>query len=168
MVYVVGYFTVPDAVVTVIAYLHIISAMGWLGGALLFTSALAPGVRRMSQAGTVEFFAVVAPRLTRYFLVVVVSTVIFGPLLFLTIPDESPLIYGGMASGLAAFLLVMSEVPVFGRLTKTAQEMLKTGHSGQLLNQYQKDLRRAGISTVATVVLLVVALMFMVYSGYPF
>ncbi len=122
----------------------------------------------MSQSGTAEFFAVVAPKLTRYFLVVVVSTVIFGPLLFLTIPDESPLIYGGIASGLAAFLLVMSEVPVFGRLTKMAQEMLKSSHSGPLPDQYQKDLRRAGISTVATVVLLVVALMFMVYSGYPF
>ncbi len=163
-----GYFTVPDVLVTVIAYLHIISAMGWLGGAILFTSALTPGVRRMSQAANIEFFAIVVPRLTRYFLIVVFSTVIFGPLLFLTIPDESPLIYGGIAAGLTAFLLVLSEVPVFRRLTSMAQEMLKSGHSGPPPAEYVKALRRAGISTVATVVLLVVALMFMVYSGYPF
>ncbi len=163
-----GYLAVPDALVTVIAFFHIISAMGWLGGAILFTSALAPGVRRMSPAASVEFFAVVVPRLTRYFLIVIFSTVIFGPLLFLTIPDESHYIYGGIATGLAAFLLVLSEVPNFNRLVTMAQEMLKSGHSGPPPAEYVRLLRKVGITTVATVILLVVTLIFMVYSGYPF
>ncbi len=142
--------------------------MGWLGGGILFTSALAPGVRRLSPAASIEFFAVVVPRLTKYFLVVVFSTVIFGPLLFLTIPDESPLVYGGMATGLTAFLLVLSEVPRFRRIVGMAQEMVKNGHSGPPPAEYLREVRRVGISTVATVLLLVVTLMFMVYSGYPF
>ncbi len=163
-----GYFTVPDALVTVIAFFHIISAMGWLGGGILFTSALAPGVRRLSPAASIEFFAVVVPRLTRYFFMVVFSTVIFGPLLFLTIPDESPLIYGGIATGLTAFLLVLSEVPRFRRIVRMAQGMMKSGQSGPPPAEYLKEVRRVGISTVVTVLLLVVTLMFMVYSGYPF
>ncbi len=158
----------PDALVTVIAFFHIISAMGWLGGAILFTSALAPGVRRLSPGASIEFFAVVVPRLTRYFLIVVFSTVLFGPLLFLTIPDESQLIYGGMATGFTAFILVLSEVPNFNRLVRMAQEMMRSGHSGPPPAEYVSLLRRVGITTVATVILLVATLMFMVYSGYPF
>lgn len=163
-----GYFSVPDMLVTVIAFFHIISAMGWLGGAILFTSALTPGVRRLSPAASVEFFAVVVPRLTRYFLIVVFSTVIFGPLLFLTIPDESQYIYGGIATGFTAFLIVLSEVPSFNRLVGMAQEMLKSGHSGPPPDEYVRLLRRVRITTLATVILLVATLMFMVYSGYPF
>ncbi len=163
-----GYVEVPAFVVTVIAFFHIISAMGWLGGGILFTSALAPGVRRMSPAASIEFFAVVVPRLTKYFYAVVFSTVIFGPLLFLTIPDESSFIYGGIATGLTAFLLVLSEVPTFRKLTRMAQDMQKSGHPGPPPTDYLKALRRVGISTMVTVLLLVATLVFMVYSGYPF
>ena len=163
-----GLLEVPTAVVTVIAFFHIVSAMGWLGGGILFVSTLAPGIRRMSPAASVEFFAVVVPSLTRYFLVVVMSTVTFGPLLFLTIPDESPLIYGGMATGLTAFLIVISEVPTFGKLSRMAQEMMKNGIHGPPSPEYLKGLKRVGRSTLVTIILLLATLVFMVYSGYPF
>ncbi len=75
---------------------------------------------------------------------------------------------GGIATGLTAFLLVLSEVPPFRRIVRMAQEIMKTGQSGPPPAEYLKEVRRVGTSTVVTVLLLVVTLMFMVYSGYPF
>ena len=163
-----AFFTVPDVLVTILAYLHIISAMGWLGGAILFTSGLAPGIRGLSQSANLEFFATAVPRLGNYFLVVATSTVIFGPALLLTIPDYSPFVYAGMATGFTAYLVVLIDARMFARVSRMAKEMIKSGHSGPPPAEYLKALREGRVGTLATVLLLVVTLIFMVYSGFPF
>ena len=43
-----SYVDVPSVVITIFAYLHIISAMGWLGCGVLFVSTLAPATGKMS------------------------------------------------------------------------------------------------------------------------
>ena len=163
-----SYIVVPDIVITIFAYLHIISAMGWLGGAILFTSAVGPGLRGMSPAAGLEFFAMAVPRLSWYFLLVATSTVIFGPFLLLTISDYSPSVYFGMATGLTAYLVMLTDFRLFGRISRMAKEIMKSGQSGPPPAEYLKTLRVGRISTLATVLLLVATLMFMVYSGFPF
>ena len=162
-----SYVAVPSFLVTVFAYLHILSAIGWLGGAILFVSSVAPLVRRMSPPATLEFLATVVPRVTRFFLIIATSTVIFGPLLLLTIPDFTPVLWVGVALGLAAYIDALFTVWTFTKLTKTAKEMLKNRQAGPPPPTFLRQLRIGGIGTVTIVLLLTVTLMFMVYSAYP-
>src|SRR5437016_7683802 len=43
---------VAAVVVTVLAYLHVLAAMGWLGGAILVVSSIVPGLRSLSPAAS--------------------------------------------------------------------------------------------------------------------
>lgn len=163
-----SYVGVPDVLVTVFAYLHIISAMGWLGAAILFVSTLAPATADLSSAARLEFLARVVPKMTRYFLVAATSTIVFGPALLVTIPDYSPFIDVGILTGLAAYLVMLYDVRLFGKVSKMAKDMLQGAPSGSPSPEFLRLLREGRMSTILTVVLLVVTLMFMVYSGYPF
>lgn len=163
-----SYLGVPDVVVTIFAYLHIISAMGWLGAAILFVSTLTPATGKLSPASRLEFLATVVPKMSRYFLMVATSTIVFGPALLATIPDYSPYLYVGIATGLAAYLVMLFDVRLFGRISKMAQEMMAGGKTGNPPPEFLRLIREGRMSTILTVLLLVVTLMFMVYSGYPF
>ncbi len=163
-----SFVAVPSYLVTVFAYLHILSAIGWLGGAILFVSSVAPMVRRMSPPATLEFLATVVPRVTRFFLIIATSTVISGPLLLLTIPDFSPILQVGIVLGLAAYLVALFTIWTFTKLTKTAKEMVKGGRAGPPPPEFLQQLKVGGIGTATIVLLLTVTLMFMVFSGYPF
>ncbi len=157
---------VPDIIVVVFAYLHIISAMAWLGGALLFTSALAPSTSRLSRLARLEFLATAIPRLTIYFFAAATSAIVFGFALFITIPDFSQYLYVGMATAAAAYVLIVTEIPVFTRIGDRARALGAEGSTSSLAADLAKDMKRGRISTVTTVLLLAVTLMFMVYSGF--
>ncbi len=125
-----SFVAVPSFLVTVFAYLHIFFAIGWFGGAILFVSAVAPMVRRMSPAASLEFLATVVPRVTRFFLIIATLAVIFGPLLFLTIPDFSSVLYVGIVLGFAGYLDALFTVWTFSKLTKTAKEIVNGRRAG--------------------------------------
>lgn len=163
-----AYFGVPDIVVTIFAYLHILSAISWLGAALLFTSTLAPGIRKMSTAAYLEFMTTVVPRMTRYFAMAATSTVVFGPFLLATIPAYSPLLQVGILTGLAAYVEVLYEIPTFRKIARLSQELKQAGHTGPLPAEFKKALRKGRNGTILTVALLLTTLVFMVYSAYPF
>lgn len=163
-----SYVSVPSIIVTAIAYLHILSAIGWLGGAILFVSTVAPMVQRMSPPATLGFLATVVPRVSRFFLIIATSAIITGPLLLLTIPDFSPVLWVGIVLGLAAYLVALFTIWTFTKLTKTAKEMVKGGRAGPPPPEFLRQLKVGGIGTVTIVLLLTVTLMFMVYSGYAF
>ncbi len=163
-----SFVDVPGAVVTIFAYLHIISAVGWLGAAILFVSTLAPATGKLSAAARLEFLATVVPKMSRYFLMVATSTVVFGPALLLTIPDYSPYLYVGIATGLSAYLVVLYDVRLLGRVSRMATEMIDSSHKDPPPPEFLRLLKEGRMSTILTVLLLVVTLMFMVYSGYPF
>lgn len=163
-----SYLGVPDVVVTVLAYLHIISAMAWLGAAILFVSTLAPATKLLSRSAYLEYLATVTPRMSRFFFMVATSAVVFGVALLLTIPDFSPYIGVGIATGAAAYIAMLADVRTAAKVSHIAGEMVKGGQTGFPSAELARELRMIRIGTVSTVVLLVVTLMFMVYSGYPF
>src|SRR2546428_12973562 len=69
---------VAPIVITILAYLHIISAMGWLGGAVLFVLAVAPGLRALSPTARLEFLSKVGPRAVRFFIGSSTPPIAFG------------------------------------------------------------------------------------------
>ncbi len=156
--------------ITVLAYLHIISAMGWLGGAVLFVSVLAPGLRSLSPMASMEFLSKVGPRATRFFIGTSTATVVFGlSLLYADLSVLSTDIYVGLTLGLIAYLdAMLVTVPGFRKADYLAKEKLASGQAGPPPPEFAKALRRGGLGVATVVVLLVITLMFMVASGFPF
>lgn len=73
-----------------------------------------------------------------------------------------------VATGLTAYLTVIWEVRHFTKISRMAKDAMKSGQTGPPPAEFLKGLRMGRISTLATVLLLAITLMFMVYSGYPF
>jgi uncharacterized membrane protein len=160
---------VAPIVVTVLAYLHIISAMGWLGGAVLFVSVLAPGLRSLTSSASLEFLAKVGPKSTRFFAFAATATIVFGLALLLAIPEllGTPLVFG-IGLGLVAYLTAVLTMLSFRKVDDIANEILAGKRQGPPPPEFTKALRRGGLSVTATTLLLVLALIFMVTAGFPF
>src|SRR2546425_6735368 len=95
---------VAPIVITILAYLHIISAMGWLGGAVLFVSAVAPGLRSLSPMARLEFLSKVGPRATRFFIGSSTAPIVFRLLLLFSFPRAfSTTINVGLTLGLISY-----------------------------------------------------------------
>jgi hypothetical protein len=159
---------VAPIVITVLAILHILFAMGWLGGAILFVSSIAPGIRSMSPAATLEFLSKVGPRSTRFFAAFATLTIVFGLALLSTVDGLATSINYGIAFGLAAYLTAIVTILSFRKADHIAKEILASGKTGPPPPDLTKALTRGGISVGITVLLLVVALIFMVATGFPF
>jgi len=144
--------------------------MGWLGGAVLFVSVLAPGLRALSPMANLEFLSKVGPRAARFFIGTATSTIVFGLALLASLPGlATTSIYAGLSIGLVAYLdAMLVAVPAFRKADHMAQEMLASGQAGPPSPEFVKALRRGGIGVATVVVLLVITLVFMVYAGFPF
>src|SRR2546428_8522807 len=99
---------VAPIVITILAYLHISSAMGWLGGAVLFVSVVGPGLRSLSPMARLEFLAKIGPGATRFFIGSSTATIVFGLALLFAFPGaSSTTITAGLTLGLIAYLVAM-------------------------------------------------------------
>ncbi|MDA4128948.1 MAG: hypothetical protein OK422_05800 [Thaumarchaeota archaeon] len=160
---------VAPIIITVLAYLHIISAIGWLGGAVLFVSVVAPGLRSLSPTARLEFLSKIGPKATRFFAGTSTATIVFGLALLFSSDVSGTNINVGLTLGLIAYLVAL--VVAFPALTKAdhlAKEALASGQAGPPSPELAKALKRGGLGVVVVVLLLVVTLMFMVASGFPF
>ena len=158
-------------VITILAYLHIISAMGWLGGAVLFVSAVAPGLRSLSPTARLEFLSKVGPRAVRFFIGSSTATIVFGLALLFSFPGAfSTTITAGLTFGLIAYLdAILVSIPSLRKADHLAKEMLASGQAGGPPSpELAKALKRGGIGATTVVVLLVITLIFMVTAGFPF
>ncbi len=155
-------------IVTVLAYLHVIFAVGWMGGAILFLSVVTPGARTLSPGALLEFITKVVPRSTRYFAVVATATVIFGLGLAIALPGifGTTLIYG-MALGLVAYLFAIYTMSVFHKVETLARAHLKSGQMGPPPQELFSALKRGGTMVILTVSLLFLVIGFMILSGFP-
>ena len=162
---------VAQIVITILAYLHIISAMGWLGGAVLFVSVVGPGLRSLSPTARLEFLSKIGPGATRFFIGSSTATIVFGlGLLYAFQGASSTTISVGLALGLIAYLdAILFAIPSLRKADHLAKEMLASGQAGGPPSpELAKALKRGGIGVATVVVLLVITLMFMVAAGFPF
>lgn len=169
---------VQPFVITVLAYLHVASGIGWLGASFFFLMVLTPAVRTLSPMASLEFIAKVGGKAVRYFIGVASSTIIFGLLLlyFRINGDFSTLwtsgfgqtITIGFTLGLIAYLDAALFVgPTLTKASKVAAELMKYPPQGpptELMSLMKKGGRGALIGTI----ILFVAVAFMVAAGFPF
>ncbi len=168
---------VAQAIVEVLALLHIFFAVGWLGGAMLFGFGIGPAIQKMSPAVLAEFFAIVAPRVLTFFRIVPVMTIAFGLLLLYAFTDGDfslmapTTAFGlrmsvGVGAGLLAFLVGEAlAIPYVHKVIAIFERGAPAGGQGPP-PEVLKALKGARITVTITVVLLIVTLIFMVGSAF--
>ncbi len=158
-----------------LTYAHILSAMGWLGGGILFGFVIAPRFSKMGLAGSRDFFVTVQPSVIRFFQIVAGLTVLFGVLLlYVTTASGGAQLSASNSWGLdimvgmavAAVAFVISEfvaVPAFLRLVELHRKMPADGSN--VPAELPRTARRAGMMATTATLLLLVAMAFMVAAG---
>ena len=164
-------------VLTILAFGHILSAVGWLGASLLTGFVVGPGLQDLSAPSRLEFVSKLIPRILRYVMGMIAGTFVFGLLLLYEVTGGdfslmSPsttfgaAISGGIALAVIALVLAVTVIfPSFCRMASLAEEALKSG--GQPPPpELMKYADRARISSMLGAVLLVFVLVLMVSAGF--
>jgi uncharacterized membrane protein len=160
-----------QSVIAVLTFLHVVSAMGWLGGVVFFISAISPGVRTFTPPASLEYLTKVGPRQIRFFAGVATSTIVFGlALLFATFGTDYAswpgYIEAGFTFGIIAYLIaVLVTIPTFTKVEKIAHQMIVNTQPGPPPPEFPKLLRRANMAAMAVAIILLLALAFMVGSA---
>lgn len=159
----------------ILAWLHVLSAIGWLGGGIMFGFVIAPALARLSPASSGEFMVKVVPRVARFFQASAGLTIVFGFLLLYNLGGMSLLdlstSYGvdltvGMGAALAGFLV--SEFvtsPILLKAVRLVREsMASPAH--QPSPELPRTMRLVSLTSIVTLILLLVAFTGMVGAGF--
>ena len=167
---------VSIALSAVLAWLHIFSAIGWMGTAMFIVIILAPIMSKLSPQSRGELAVQLFPRVARFVIVFAILTMAFGALLVVNMTDANlsaltPANPWGLriSAGIALTIVAAGVaggvvVPTIGRMKTLVEEMQqnpKGGPSPQL-PKLQGRLRIGG-STV--LILLAINLVFMVAAA---
>ncbi len=159
-----------------LATLHVLFAIAWLGGGIMFGFIVAPKVGQTSPAASREFFVKVAPAVLRFFTIVPGLAVVFGLLLVYNITGGdwsmlSPSTSWGFdvstGMGFAFAALVVGEVgasPALHRVVRIMTDLGSPGGPGP--EQIPPAVQRARILATASIVLLIITMVFMVGAGF--
>ena len=159
-----------QSVIAVLTFLHIVTAMGWLGGVIFFLSAVGPAVKAFTPPALLEFLTKVGPKQIRFFAGVATGTIVFGlVLLFAAFGTDysswPSYIEAGLGFGLIAYLIaVIVTIPTIMKLSGIARQLM-SGPPGPPPPELPNLLKRANMATMAVALLLFLALIFMVSSA---
>ena len=161
-----------DYVLISLAFLHVATAIAWMGGVVFFLSVVGPGVRTLNPPGSLEFLTKVGPRLLRYFMGAATGTIIFGlALLVYAFGTDASFwpssIEIGFGLGLVAYLIAMLvTVPTFRRANLMAQQIIANPAGGPPPPEFAALMRRANMAAVAVALILFLTLVFMVGTAF--
>lgn len=165
------------AVLTVAAFLHIISAIGWLGASIYFAFILGPGLSKLSPPTQTEFFSKLGLKSIRYFQGTSTATVIFGLFLVYVFTNGNPSsltssvlgqrLLVGIVLGLVAYL---DAILVTGREFTKAYKLITEmkGPPQGPPTEIMAAMKKGGMGALIGTLILIVTAAFMVMSGFPF
>ncbi len=168
----------PAALITFLAYAHILSAMCWLGGGILTGFVLSPSLQLLTPPARLEFSAKILPKIIRFVQVAAGSTLLFGLLLLYTYYDGNFTFLHTTTQGyelsagilLAVVVTVIAfavTIPAFKAISRISNSLLQGGQQPPPpeLAKYGK---RAMVASILSLVILLVVLAMMVSVGFPF
>lgn len=168
----------PAALITVLAYGHILSAVCWLGGGILTGLVIGPSLQTLTVPARLEFNAKILPKLIRFVQAAVGSTFVFGLLLLYTYYNGNfaflhtttqgyELSAGILLAVVVAIIGFTVTLPAFKGISKISNGLLQGGQQAPPpeLARYGK---RAMLASLLSLVLLLVVLATMVSVGFPF
>ncbi len=164
-------------VLTVVAYLHIISAIGWLGASIYFAFILGPGLGKLSPPTQLEFFSKLGKKSVRYFQGTSTATVLFGLVLVYVYTQGDP--NSLMSSTFGQVLLVgitLGLVAYIDAIFLTSREFMKAykiisemkGPPQGPPTELMAAMKKGGMGALIGTLILIVTVLFMVMSGFQF
>jgi uncharacterized membrane protein len=172
---------VDPVIVTVLAFLHVVSAIGWLGGGVLVTFVIGPNLMQLSPTSRLEFNAKVLPKIIRAIQAFIGMTFLFGLLLLYSFADGQ---YGGfsvlsdgseqgMVLSIGIFLALLAALVVWTVTIPSFRKIISM--SGTALAEQKPPPpemmmygKRARTGSISAVLLLVIVVAMMVTSGFYF
>jgi Na+(H+)/acetate symporter ActP len=159
----------------ILAVGHVNSAMCWLGGGVVFAFVVAPALRKLSPASSGEFLLKVVPNVVRFIQIFAGLTILFGFLLLYNLGGSSLLSGSGFYSvdlsigivlALAAFFLAeFVSAPLQLKAVQMVRDMTASG-AHQPPAECPRTLRRASMSALLTVTLLILTSICMIGAGF--
>ena len=164
-----------DAILWVLAYGHVLSAIAWLGSGILTGFVVGPNLRKMAPAAALEFNAKIIPKIVRFIQMAAVSTLLFGLLLlyysfhgdlsFLMDSTQGYILSAGILVALLTAILAFSFIlPSFNKVSAFAKGAIEAGQPPP--PEIMKYAKRARLSSMTGVFLLLIVLAMMVASGF--
>jgi len=157
---------------TVVLWLHIFGAIGWLGGALVFGIVVGPGLARLSGPARGEFFAKVAPNYVLFVEIFSGLTLVFGVIAVFTLGNGSMSIMSlstpfGLYISIGAILALVAVVLAYGVIVPSARKMIEIAQSlskspGPPPPEMTTASKRLRVGSTAAMVLLILVTIFMV------
>ncbi|MCI4352726.1 MAG: hypothetical protein L3K14_04980 [Thermoplasmata archaeon] len=162
-------------VIWILAWLHVISAIGWLGGGIMVVFVIGPALARLSPVSTGEYFVTVVPRVGRFFQIVPVLTIVFGALLLydnggfglLSLSTTYGLTLSiGVIFALAAFVVAeFFAIPSMFKIVRMVKKMRASGQA-QPPTEFLATAKLARVTGALSAVLLIITSIFMVGAGF--
>jgi len=159
----------------ILNWIHVVSAIGWLGAAMLFAMILAPTLSTFSPAGRGEFIVKLFPKFARYVPMVAVSTLVFGGALYyyMAAGDSSAytsqwgvsIMAGAVLALVAAVLAIAIVIPAMNKMVRLVKEM-QANPTSPPSPEVPKILRRLRMASVSGLVLLMLVVVFMVAAAW--
>ncbi|MCI4322119.1 MAG: hypothetical protein L3K18_02285 [Thermoplasmata archaeon] len=159
----------------ILAIGHVVSAMCWLGGGIIFVFVVAPALSKLSPASSGEFLVKVVPNVVRFIQVFAGLTILFGFLLLYNLGGTSILsgssFYSvdlsiGITLALAAFVLAeFVSAPLQMKAVQMIRDMMASG-AHQPPAAFPGTLKKASLSAMATAVLLILTSIAMIGAGF--
>lgn len=167
---------VQNVVIVILALLHILSTIGWMGTAMFVVMVMTPTLLRLSLPTRIELILTLFPRLIRYVTVFATLTIVFGALLaFATVggsinsfalsnPWGFRIIVGAVLTLLAYFMAVGIAVPTLRKIMHLV-EWMKQNPKDKPPAEMASLQNRLKISTMIVLALLTIILVFMVAAA---
>jgi uncharacterized membrane protein len=162
-----------DLVVLIVRYLHILSAILWIGALGFSVMVLRSAMARVPVPARKETMRQLVPIVIRFIPASAILTILFGALLYLVLGDFNPTILWGTNWGLVLLTSLLLTVILFAfgltMVARTSQRIL--GHlneeactHGEEVGRLQKMFNRGQIAAFAWGV-LILALMVLATEG---
>lgn len=150
-----------------IAWVHIFSAICWLGSAVFFAAVLGPVISRLTPGSRGELLIAAMGRIEKFELTVATMTVAFGLLLALSLSEWTPLIFFGASCGIIAYAIgVAGMTPVTRRLTGLLKALQSDPNNAELAKRLMSLNSRFRALSIIELVFMVLAMSSMVAAGF--
>ena len=157
-------------------WLHVISAIGWLGAAMIFGMILSPALPSMNPSARSEFMVKVVPKYMRYISMVIVSTLVFGGALALYMAyDGTGFSFSGQwglsimsGAGLALLVAIIGLgviIPALRKVVRLTKEM-QANPTAPPSPEIGKLMGRVKVWSLVGMIMLFLVVVFMVSAAW--
>jgi uncharacterized membrane protein len=168
---------VSDILGAALNWLHVFSAIGWLGAALTFGMVLGPVLPGLTPGSRGELLLKLLPKFKRYVMIFAVSTVVFGASFAIAMADGDWSMFSlsnawGLRIDIGAIIALATlgvafvvVIPAMNKVVKLLTEMkVQPGQAPS--PQLPLQMKRMKLGATAAMLMLMLVLVFMVAAAW--